>query len=122
MIRPFFLAVVVVLTPPTQAHDWYTGTSDPKTGFGCCGGADCNEVPQAFIDNGAIAPSADGGFDVALTVDQTHAFNLSNTVPIAIHIQPERVQPAEASTKGGSGYSLCIWGDTIKCFFAPLGY
>lgn len=110
--------VAWLMLRPAAAHEWYTGKHDPSSGYQCCGGSDCAEIPQQMFDEGAISPTSDG-FDIHLSVAQAQHFNKSSTQPISAHLTWSRVQPSEKSDAKGTGYSMCVWGGTVQCFFAP---
>lgn len=49
--RPWMRAVILLLmlTSPAGAHDWYTGKVDPVTSHDCCGDKDCRPVKQSSV-------------------------------------------------------------------------
>lgn len=34
---------------PALAHEWFTGTKDPVTGFTCCNNRDCQEIEDTDV-------------------------------------------------------------------------
>ena len=51
-----FAAVIPALAIASSealAHDWYTGTNDPVTGFRCCGATDCAPIPDIDVKENA---------------------------------------------------------------------
>ena len=49
MIRHNAVALLVIMTPQAQAHDWYKGTKEPSNGVECCGGFDCHAIPASDV-------------------------------------------------------------------------
>ncbi len=43
------IPILVVVSRAAHAHGWYSDTSDPLTGFSCCGGFECAPIPAADI-------------------------------------------------------------------------
>ncbi len=68
---------------------------------------------------GIIMPTADGGYDVVLSLAQAQFFNKNATKAIAVHITQKRVQPSQAHLPGTSGYALCVYDNAVRCFWAP---
>jgi hypothetical protein len=103
-----------------EAHDWFTGITSPN-GQSCCGGSDCKEIPQEWVDRGDITPNKDGGYHVRLTLAEVQAIHPGGATLQALDLDlpSSRVQPSQGR---GSGYAICIVGGNIQCFFAPLGY
>ena len=48
-LATFLLAVSIVSADEAAAHGWYTETSDPVTGFGCCGGNECAPIQDTDV-------------------------------------------------------------------------
>jgi len=93
-----------------QAHDWYTGISNPTSGEGCCGGNDC--YPLQLED----------------FVEKADEFVITIVVPLAkwpgwppgvYRFRKDSAMPTRHIDDGESGYHACIWGKKARCFFFP---
>jgi hypothetical protein len=94
---------------PALAHSWYSSTSDPETGLGCCGGQDCKPVPDAAVkidrENGGWRYLPTGELIPWSRVQQSHDF------------QFHRCEYLYTITNSKGSYQK---GDT-RCFFVPGG-
>lgn len=114
--------ISLVAAFPANAHDLYTGTTDPITHGICCttseheGYGDCD---QLVLEPGVLTPVA-GGYRLRLTVDQARRINPVRTAPVDTFIPDNRVQ---LSMDGNwhvciPAYSMPNRGDFF-CFFQP---
>jgi hypothetical protein len=99
-------AGLVYACAPVHAHDWFTGTHDPKTGFSCCGGTDCAILPDEAVR------AVPGGYVIEMLPP---GFPNGNTISTPFTIPNERAAPG----KDAAHYALCIWGKQYQCFFTP---
>lgn len=111
------LAAMVAFCAPAVAHDWFTGTRDPVTGGGCCGGSDCSLLK---IEPGVLEGEA-GGYRLRLTAEQAAKINPSRKQPVDTLIAWDRIQPSH-----DGNYYLCIPSYPVStmrgdfyCFWAP---
>lgn len=90
------------------AHSWFTGARDPVTGFGCCDGRDCEEIPDTDVK------AVEGGY-IYLPRNEF--------IPRA-HVQPSKsfgfACCRHLSTFISNGVTYHE-GDT-RCFFEPSGF
>lgn len=101
------LAVSSCGTAPAYAHEWFTGTRDPMTNWGCCNDKDCAEVEDTDVRQ------IDGGYVY---------------LPTNEFIPHERVQSSKTwkfarcvqMWDGEFGKVKFPKGST-RCFFAPSG-
>lgn len=112
----FCLAMVVAIKL-ADAHDWYTGTRDPVTNGGCCGGSDC----AILAVTPGVIEAVDTGYRLRLSAAQAKAINPARNLPVDTLILWERVQP---SLDGN--FHLCISAlpsvymqADFYCFWAP---
>jgi hypothetical protein len=116
-VRAVLVTSVLCILPGmlgiAQAHDWFTGLTDPVTGSRCCGGTDCAVVPSDLVESGAISQTQ-AGYVIRLNLAQVRYFNRSATKPISQLVPMNRVQSNQTG-----GYALCIWKNEVQCFFAP---
>lgn len=124
MIRTTITAVIISLAAvcPANAHDLYTGTTDPVTHGICCttseheGYGDCD---QLVIEPGVLTPTV-GGFILRLTVAQAKRINPLRTVPVNTFIPDNRVQQSM-----DGNWHLCLPAYTTPnrgdffCIFQP---
>ncbi len=89
-----------------EAHDWFTGTHDPVTGYSCCGGSDCAVLRDEDVR------AIKGGY---IVVSLPRGFPGADTVSLPILIPNSRAQPG----KDPAHYAMCIWSQTAQCFFTP---
>lgn len=83
------------------SHDWYSGTRNPQTGVGCCGGRDCFPLMNDEINR--LTEDADN-----YIIDGKWKFPKAEALPAKHPHSPDE-----------SGYSYCIWGGKPRCFFVP---
>lgn len=110
------LFAIGAIISQANAHDWFTGTHDPVTQFGCCGGNDCKEVPDDMMAAGVIT-EVPGGYEVRLTAEQANYFNKYARSPITAMVKGTRAQPSKTG-----GYALCIVPGSVtpvQCLFVP---
>lgn len=94
----FLLALLISLACMVtvgQGHEWYAPYKNPS-GISCCGGRDCHELPDEDVRQVAT------GYAVKLGEQE-------------ILIPFDRAQPSE-----DKHFHICIWGEQVQCFFAPI--
>lgn len=108
----FFFAITI----QSNAHDWYSSTSDPVYQSSCCGGNDCAPLDSAWV------AEEKGGFRLKMNLEQTRTVNPNASVPIDAFIPMNRVQ---SPPKSDAEYYACVYDhdrDTpregVICFFA----
>lgn len=110
MNRPWWLIPLIlgfvggwlfVGPPRAHSHEWFAGKSNPVTGYGCCGGSDCEEINDDAWSIG------DGQISVKWRDGQTYSMPASQMMP--------------TEDKAGRA-AACVWGKQLKCFFGPLSY
>lgn len=111
------MAFVVLFNTPAMAHEWYSGTNDPVSGYGCCGGSDCHTIPAKWLIQEG------DGYRVRLTLEQTRYVNPGSSSPIDAFIPRSRIQDSQESN-----YAICLYSSTrtapsygVICFFEPPG-
>lgn len=127
----WWLVGLALIAAPAQAHDWFTGTSNPGNGFLCCGGdnssmQDCGPIPLEAISEES------GGYRVTLNkmqvlklrpkgVEPKYVIGKADSDVIVDEIFPyAEVMP----TEGKSPFNVCIsyypvhdrW---LRCLFVP---
>ncbi len=105
-------ALVWALTANAHAHEWYRTTSNPVTGYSCCGGLDCIAVTYEQFSETKDA--------YVVNVDPVMAAFLRQK-PGRYSIPKSQALPARGWKKGETGYHACVWGGALKCFFFPAG-
>lgn len=102
-------AIIAWSAQPAGAHSWYSSTSDPMTGMGCCGGTDCAPIPSDSVkidkDAGGWRYLPTGELIPFYRVQQSHDFEFHRCEYTSSFI----------NTKGSFRK-----GDT-RCFFVPGG-
>lgn len=101
-MRLLVAALLLLVSTPAGAHDWYTGLKN-EAGQLCCGGLDCGPIPDEDVT------PVPGGYQVRVKSFGWNKVNIDAFVPNA------RAKPA----KQGGEYALCYWGGQIRCFFFP---
>lgn len=93
-------AFVLVATHYTtaRAHDWYTGTKDPVSGYSCCGGYDCAEVLDTDVR------AIQGGYIY---------------IPTSEFIENKRTQPARDWKYHRCEFVGGAQAGETRCFFVP---
>lgn len=116
MRAPLWMVLLAALTVEAGAHEWYSSTTDPVTRGGCCGGSDCNVLPDGSVTE------VQGGYRVELTLDQAKAINPKAESGIGAFVPRERFQPSPDSK-----FHACIWGKNrdaphygVICFYGPV--
>lgn len=105
LIGPIIVFGIVSGALNGHAHDWYTGTRDPVTQSGCCGGHDCAAVP---LDADWIRPVAEG-LRVVMTLEQSKQVNPYSQSPVDTVVPWSRVQSPPADASGPPAiYHVCI--------------
>ncbi len=108
---PLYTAIGLLLglsfAEPVAAHGWYSTTTDPETGVGCCGGTDCKEISDNDVREkvGGYLYLPSGEFIPASRVQQSKDWRFHRCVYLNDFIQYGRKHKA---------------GET-RCFFAPPG-
>lgn len=112
------LALGVALVRQAGAHSWYSGRKDPVSGYGCCGGSDCN-VFKAETGK-TIFPEAEG-YRIKLTLEEARAVNPDAMFPVDALVKWDRVQASETSD-----WNICIYATNrsapnygVICLFEP---
>lgn len=108
--------VSFVLIVDADAHDWYTGKTDPVMRWKCCGTNDCHPLNDADVRR-----AEDGGF----IVRQPEPYSRNDPPTGEWFIPKERVQASE-----DNHYHICetlvptmrVGRLTMRwmCFFAPM--
>lgn len=98
----------LLLTRPAHAHSWYSGTNDPVTQMGCCGGTDCAEIPDADVRQ-----TASGGYVYLPTGEEIPQSRVQRSRDWRFH----RCKYLSTFTNANGTFKA---GDT-RCFFAPPG-
>lgn len=106
MKRWWAAAALIVICHPAQAHEWFNGTHDPTTGNICCGGNDCQVLPDEAVR------AVPGGYVIQFI---PKGFPGEGTISTPFTIPNQRAQPG----KDPAHYALCIWGREYHCFFTP---
>jgi hypothetical protein len=98
---------------PAHAHDWYSGTKDPVSGYGCCGGSDCAIIDPRWVH------AVEGGVRIVMTAEQAASINPSTTRPIDAFVPEARIQRSPdydshacvyQSDRGAPRYGvICFW-------------
>lgn len=111
------MAFVVLFNAPAMAHEWYTGTNDPVSGYGCCGKSDCHAIPAAWLIQEG------DGYRVRLTLEQARYINVDAMYPVDAFVPRSRWQLSQEAN-----YALCIYAIDRKppnfgviCAFEPPG-
>lgn len=122
--KRYFALAWLALIGSAEAHDWYTGKTDPVIHYDCCGNKDCRP-----IDANDVRETKDGCF-----VRPAHRIYLNEPQEPEWFIPRERVQ-----TSPDDQYHICerlmTFYRTLKphmsfeayhrfrwtCFFAPPG-
>ena len=117
MIRAAF--ILIAMTAPATAHDWYTGAHDPRTGSRCCGGQDCAVLK---IETGVIEAVSEG-YRLRLSLEQAREINPNRHVSVDTVIPWNRVQPSP-----DGNWHVCLppypmphMSADIYCFWEPPG-
>ena len=118
LVLAALVAAFVFLVPViARAHEWYSGTHDPVTGGGCCGGHDCAALE---LEPGMLTGEAEG-YRLRLTLEQARRINPQRFEPLDVLIPWGRIQPSP-----DGNFHLCIparrasWMPAdLYCFFAP---
>ncbi len=85
------LAIIVLMTIPAQAHEWYGQRRDPIFSTStCCGGMDCAPLPSH-----AISFAANGDLRVKLTVEEARRINPARLSDFNKTINFDRIQVSE---------------------------
>lgn len=92
-----------------EAHEWYSSTNDPETGFGCCGGNDCDEIDEADVKEvkGGVVYLPTNEFIPEQRVQQSRDYRYHRCVYLG----------SFTNSRTGESYEQ---GDT-RCFFRPPG-
>lgn len=119
MVRAIILAAALCgAATAAYAHDWYSGTRDPVTNGGCCGGSDCRDL---VVRPGMLTPEADG-IRVILTAEEAKRINPARPTGFNAVIPMNRVQDSQ-----DGNFAICLkaYGPEVQlldgwyCFFAP---
>lgn len=114
VIIAFMFVALMFLASHPYAHEGYTGTNDPVTKQGCCGGNDCAPVP---LDADWVQPVSDG-FRVVLSAEQAKTFNKNALLPIDMVVTWDRVMAVTVAYNGPPAiYHICIVADEVRCLF-----
>lgn len=110
------IIILILLTAPAFAHDWFSGLTDPISNAPCCSGPkstapDCKVIPPELLENGAITEVKEG-YQVDLTLEQARYFNSQTFAPVKELVPMNRVQ-------GAPQWGLCIYNNRVQCFMAP---
>jgi hypothetical protein len=107
------LAAMLVLAGTAQAHEMYTNTKDPVSGYGCCGGNDCAAIPADWIE-----PTPDG-YRLKLTLEQARKVNANAVSAVDAIIPWSRIQPSHdlqfhaclfnSNRSAPYGGVICFW-------------
>jgi hypothetical protein len=107
----------LVLIVDADAHDWYTGKSDPVMHWKCCGKRDCRP-----LDNDEVRPARDGS---GYFVKQPEPYSRNDPPTGEWFVPKDRVQASEDNQfhicetlvpTGRVGKLRMSW----MCFFAPM--
>lgn len=101
------IAFVLAMTTESPAHSWYTKTSDPLTGFGCCGGEDCAEISDTDVRE------VQGGYVFLPTSEFIPTSRVQKSRDWRFH----RCIYLQAFSHEGQAYEK----GATRCFFAPPG-
>jgi hypothetical protein len=116
MIRA--LTILLLMTAPALAHEWYSEKRDPVySNQSCCGGEDC---AQLVLTPGVLA-AEERGYRIRLTLQQARRINPNAIAPIDALVPWSRVQPSM-----DGNYHICIMPSLrndarqgVYCFFEP---
>lgn len=100
------IPALAVVSTGAIAHEWYTGKTDPVTGFGCCGGSECAPIPVSEVKEmpGGYIYLPTGEFIPHLRIQHSHDRQFHRCI-----YQSEFLNLDQGSFRKG---------DT-RCFFAP---
>lgn len=105
-IAGFIIITLVMWAWRAEAHDWYTGTKNPVTGYGCCGGNDCAKIP---VTSGKAIT---GGYRITL---------MPGDHPLVTRPHIFTVPTKEVQFSQDGEYHVCLYPneDHLRCVFVP---
>ena len=100
------IPALAIASSEALAHDWYTGTNDPVTGFRCCAATDCAPIPDIDVKEtlGGYTYLPTGEFIPHFRVQHSHDWQFHRCI-----YQSDFLNLDHGSFRKG---------DT-RCFFAP---